>query len=100
MTKLVAYLRVSTIEQAEHGYGLDAQRAAIRSAAKKLNARIVAWTTDEGLSGTLDAVDRPGLAEALAHLRTGKADGLIVRDLDRLARAVSVQEAVLAEVWG
>lgn len=32
-------------------------------------------------------------------VRTGKADGLIVRDLDRLARAVSVQEAVLAEVW-
>ena len=25
---------------------------------------------------------------------------MVVRDLDRLARAVGVQEAVLAEVWG
>lgn len=60
--KLVGYLRVSTIEQAEHGYGIDMQRAAIRSAAKRLGARIVAWPTDEGKSGALDAADRPGLA--------------------------------------
>jgi DNA invertase Pin-like site-specific DNA recombinase len=98
--KLVGYLRVSTIEQAEHGFGLDMQDAAISSAAKKLGARVVATYRDEGRSGTLDAADRPGLTDALALLRTGHADGLIVRDLDRLARAVSVQEAVLAEVWG
>lgn len=97
--RLVAYLRVSTIEQAEHGYGIDAQRAAIRSAARKLGARIVQWCDDEGLSGTLEAADRPGLTEALAMIRNAKADGLIIRDLDRLARAVSVQEAVLGEVW-
>lgn len=99
VARLVAYLRVSTIEQAEHGYGLDAQRKAVRSAASKLGARIVAWTADEGVSGTLNADDRPGLTEALGMIRNAKADGLIVRDLDRLARAVSVQEAVLAEVW-
>jgi len=31
--KLVAYLRVSTIEQADKGYGLDIQREAIAKAA-------------------------------------------------------------------
>jgi DNA invertase Pin-like site-specific DNA recombinase len=98
--KLVAYLRVSTIEQADKGYGLDVQRDAIRKAAKSLGAKVVAWTADEGKSGALNAADRPGLVTALALIRDGKADGLIVRDLDRLARAVSVQEAVLAEVWG
>lgn len=97
--KLIAYLRVSTIEQADKGYGLDVQREAIRKAAKQLGARIVAWTADEGKSGTLDAVDRPGLLDALTAIRDGKADGLIVRDLDPLARAVTVQEAVLGEVW-
>ncbi|MGU3497632.1 recombinase family protein [Mycobacterium sp. C31M] len=97
--KLVAYLRVSTIEQAEHGFGLDSQRKAIRDAAKSLGARVVSWCADEGKSGALDATDRPGLTEALTLLRTGAADGLIVRDLDRLARAVTVQEALLAEVW-
>lgn len=97
--RLVAYLRVSTIEQADKGYGLDVQREAITKAAKQLGAQIVGWTADEGKSGTLDATERPGLAEALTLIRTAKADGLIVRDLDRLARAVSVQEPVLAEVW-
>ena len=97
--RLIAYLRVSTIEQAEHGFGLDVQRRAIRDAARALNARVVAWCADEGKSGALDATERPHLAEALTLLRTGKADGLIVRDLDRLARAVTVQEALLAEVW-
>lgn len=97
--RLVAYLRVSTIEQSEHGFGIDAQRKAIRDAAKALNARVVAWCDDQGKSGALDATERPGLAEALTLLRTGAADGLIVRDLDRLARAVTVQEALLAEVW-
>lgn len=98
-SRLVAYLRVSTIEQAEHGFGLDSQRKAIRDAAKVLGARVVSWCSDEGKSGALDATERPGLAEALTMLRTGGADGLIVRDLDRLARAVTVQEALLAEVW-
>ncbi|MFF1555305.1 recombinase family protein [Rhodococcus erythropolis] len=97
--RLVAYLRVSTIEQAKHGYGLDSQRAAIKAAGKALNARIVLWTVDEGLSGALPAVERPGLTQALTTMRLGEADGLIVRDLDRLARAVTVQEAVLAEAW-
>ena len=98
-TRLIAYLRVSTIEQADKGYGLDVQREAIRKAAKQLGAKIVAWTVDEGKSGTLDAVYRPGLLDALTAIRGGRAEGLIMRDLDRLARAVTVQEAVLGEVW-
>jgi len=97
--KLVAYLRVSTIEQAAHGFGLDAQRAAIQSAAKALDARVVAWCTDEGLSGALGVEKRPGLADALRMIDDAKADGLIVRDLDRLAREITVQEAVIGHVW-
>lgn len=97
--RLVAYLRVSTIEQAAHGFGLAVQRKAIRDAAKSLGARVVGWHADEGLSGALPAVDRPGLTEALDMIDNGDADGLIVRDLDRLARSVTVQEALLARVW-
>lgn len=97
--KVVAYLRVSTIEQADKGYGLDIQRQAIAKAANAIGAKVVAWCADEGLSGAKKAEDRPGLGEALTMVRLGEADGLIVRDLDRLARAVTVQEAVLAEVW-
>ena len=97
--RLVAYLRVSTIEQAAHGFGLDVQRRAIREAAKALDARIVATFADEGLSGALPVEKRPGLEAALAMIDNGEADGLIVRDLDRLAREITVQEAVVARVW-
>lgn len=99
--RLVGYLRVSTIEQAAHGYGLDVQRAAIKAAAKASGSRIVKWCTDDGKSGALPAEQRPGLSEALCWLRmkSRRADGIIFRDLDRLAREVTVQEAVLAEIW-
>jgi DNA invertase Pin-like site-specific DNA recombinase len=47
----------------------------------------------------LPAEERPGLADALEALEVGVIDGLVVRDLDRLARELTVQEAVLAQVW-
>ncbi|RAU93501.1 resolvase [Mycobacterium colombiense] len=97
--RLVAYLRCSTIEQSTSGFGLDVQRAAIKEAAKVLDARIVATCADEGKSGALSIAERPGLAAALALVDNGVADGIIVRDLDRLAREVTVQEAIIGRVW-
>jgi DNA invertase Pin-like site-specific DNA recombinase len=96
--KLVAHLRVSTDRQAEQGHGLEVQARAIRSWAKTHGHRIVATTRDEGVSGAKDAGDRPGLAEALTIVED-QADGLVVYKLDRLARALTVQEAILAQVW-
>lgn len=97
--RLVAYLRCSTIEQTVSGFGLDVQRSAIKSAAKVLDARIVAWCADEGVSGAKPIDEREGIADALALVDNGDADGIIVRDLDRLARSVSVQEAIIGRVW-
>lgn len=97
--KLVAYLRVSTDDQAD-AYGLDAQRQAVKSWAAANGHRIVATFTDEGVSGTVEAVERPGLSSALALLRRPpRVDGLIVARLDRLARKMTIQEAVLSLVW-
>ena len=97
--RLVAYLRVSTIEQSTSGFGLDVQREAIKNAARALDARIIEWCADEGKSGALGIDKRPGLASALSLIDNGLADGLIVRDLDRLAREITVQEAVIGRVW-
>lgn len=97
--RLVAYLRVSSREQVEHGQGLGIQRTAITRWAKANGHRIVAWYSDEGVSGAKPAEERPGLTDALVMLRERKASGLVVRDLDRLAREVTVQEAILAEAW-
>jgi DNA invertase Pin-like site-specific DNA recombinase len=98
MALLVAYLRVSTVAQAEDGLGLDVQQQAIERWAAAGGHTLVATFRDEGISGTKDAADRPGLASALAAVEDG-AEGLVVYKLDRLARALTVQEAVLAQVW-
>jgi DNA invertase Pin-like site-specific DNA recombinase len=97
--RAVAYLRVSTDRQAEHGLGLEIQRDALKQWAKREGFRLVAWCTDEGVSGSNGLEDRDGLAEALDWLRDGQADALAVYRLDRLARDLVVQEQLLAEVW-
>jgi DNA invertase Pin-like site-specific DNA recombinase len=66
----------------------------------KFNGHTVALVAqDAGVSGTKSVAERPGLGAILDALHNGELDGLIVRDLDRLAREVTVQEALLADVW-
>ncbi|MDF2697354.1 MAG: resolvase [Labilithrix sp.] len=95
----VLYLRVSTTAQAVDGFGLDVQEQACSAYAKHYGLRIVAVFRDEGVPGTLAAADRDGLMSALTRLQDGDADVLLVARLDRLARSLTVQEAVLAQVW-
>ncbi len=97
--RLVLSLRVSTDTQAEQGNGLDVQERMGRAWAKANRHEIVAVVVDAGLSGTLPAEDRPGLTRGLLMIRDREADGILVQHLDRLAREVTVQEAILAEVW-
>lgn len=97
--RLIAYLRVSSASQVD-GFGLDVQRKAVRRWAKANGHRIVDEQVDAGVSGALDAADRPALSAALQALRKPPcADGLVVARLDRLARQLTVQEAVLALIW-
>jgi DNA invertase Pin-like site-specific DNA recombinase len=97
--RLIAYLRVSSDSQLD-GFGLDVQERAVRAWARRHEHRIVDMQTDAGVSGATDAADRPGLSAALLALHhPPQADGLIVARLDRLARALTVQEAALAIAW-
>lgn len=97
--RLTAALRVSTREQAEHGHGLEIQDKTIKRWARANGHRIVAVHRDEGVSGKTPADERAGLTAALRDLHERRAHGLVVTRLDRLARSVTVQEAILAEVW-
>jgi len=96
--RVVAYLRVSTNGQAEHGFGLDVQDAQVREWAKAHGHDVVRVCRDEAISGTADAVDRPGLACAIGAV-PDDADAVVVARLDRLARTLTVQEAILAAIW-
>lgn len=96
--KVIGYVRVSTRQQAE-GESLEAQEEAIREWAAAAGHEVVAVFADEGESGTLEAIDRPGLLDTLAGLESKLGDCLAMLNLGRLARALHIQEAVLAQAW-
>lgn len=81
--RCVAYIRVSTEEQADSGLGLEAQRAAIRNAAERIGVEVVNWFSDEGLSGG-SIEGRIGLMDAIDAVKRGHI--LLVSRRDRLAR--------------
>ncbi len=81
--RAVAYLRVSTDEQAASGLGLDAQRHACRGWADREGRAVVGPFTDDA-SGAAPLERRGGLLDALAALEPG--DVLLVAKRDRLGR--------------
>jgi DNA invertase Pin-like site-specific DNA recombinase len=78
---------------------LEAQTEAITAWCAEGGHRLVSVHRDDGKSGTLDSSERAGLAAALAKLEAGEAQGLVAHRLDRLGRALHVQEATFAHVW-
>jgi len=86
-TRLVGYIRVSTEEQARDGLSLDAQRERLDAFAAAHRAALVSIESDNGLSGSILPERRPALARALAIVRRGDADGIVVVKLDRLSRS-------------
>ena len=78
MARRIAYLRVSTEEQARSGLGLDAQLEAIIAHQGEPDEVF----RDDGFTGS--TAKRPGLHGALDAL--GKGDALVVAKRDRLAR--------------
>jgi len=84
--KAIAYARVSTAEQAEVGYSLEAQRRKLSGYAELYGIEVLRVEVDAGESAR--SLDRPGLRRALADLRRGRADALLVVKLDRLTRSV------------
>ena len=91
-TRAVAYLRVSTEKQADKGVSLDAQRAKVTAYAELYDLELVEVIVDAGVSAK--TLDRPGLGRALAMLRKGAADALLVVKLDRLTRAPFVTSGI------
>ena len=81
MSQRIAYYRVST-----SGQSTDAQRA-------ELGGNFDREFQDEGVSGSIPAKQRPGMAELLAYARTG--DTVFVYAVDRLGRdSIDIQQTV------
>lgn len=84
--RAAAYLRVSTLDQASEGFGLDAQETVIRAYCTAQGWELIGLYTDAGLSGS--TTDRPELARLLGDARAGRFERIVVLKLDRLARSL------------
>lgn len=85
VTKAIAYVRVSTEQQADEGVSIDAQESRLTDYARAMQYDLVEVIVDAGVSAK--TLERPGLQRALEMLRTGAADTLMVVKLDRLTRS-------------
>ncbi|GJE03586.1 recombinase family protein [Methylobacterium isbiliense] len=88
-TRAVGYVRVSTEEQAAHGYGLPAQERAIRAFAESQGYDLVALIADPGVSGATRPAERAGFRQVLAIAEGGGIAVLLVHKFDRLARHIA-----------
>ncbi len=93
--RFAIYARVSTEEQAKHGYSLAAQIYACKQKARELGAVDIKIFRDEG-SGTTLA--RPGLTELRGLIKAKELDTLIVYDPDRLHRKLVNQLVITDEI--
>lgn len=85
--RVIAYARVSTTEQADGGVSLAMQESKLKAYCELYDLELVKIVVDGGESAK--SLKRPGITEALAMLKAGQADGLVVLKLDRLTRSVS-----------
>jgi DNA invertase Pin-like site-specific DNA recombinase len=92
--KAFAYMRVSGKGQ-EEGDGFDRQRTAIERYAAANGIVITEWYQDTQ-SGRDEWEKRPGWSTMMAQLDGHRT--IIVEKLDRVARAVLVQELILADL--
>ena len=87
MQPATAYIRVSTVDQANEGVSLEAQQAKIRAWCELNDYTLVGVFVDAGISGKR-ADNRPELQNALDACKKGGA--LIVYSLSRLAKHLTL----------
>lgn len=90
------YARVSTDDQARHGYSIAEQLDAGRALLYELGCTDIVEYVDDGYSGAY--LDRPGITELRQDAASGLLDVVAIYDPDRLARKLSIQLLVAEEL--
>lgn len=84
--KIVAcYVRVSTQEQAEHGYSVEEQTERLQGYCKAMGWKVAKVYTDAGYTGA--NMNRPALSDLVEGANRGLFDAVVVFKLDRLSRS-------------
>lgn len=87
---VVAYCRVSTLEQKRRGYGIDIQVRDIQAFAERQGLLVARFYRDEAESGIKE--DRKALRRLLRDCRAGRVGSVILPSLDRLSRDVRIAD--------
>lgn len=95
-TRAFSYVRVSGKGQID-GDGFKRQAETINRYAKANRMEIVQEFRDEGISGTKEALDRPGLTDLFVAIKANGVRLVIVENATRIARDLMVSEIILAE---
>lgn len=87
MMKVAIYTRVSTTQQVDEGFSLQAQYDRLVEFVQLQQWDLIRIYTDPGMSAK--DLNRPGVKEMITDLENNKFDALIVHKLDRLTRNIS-----------
>lgn len=90
------YIRVSTLEQAQEGYSISAQKERLTAYCKAQGWENYKFYVDEGISAK--DTDRPELQRLLKDMRNGRIDTILVYRLDRFTRKVIDFHKMLEEM--
>ncbi|MDR7871337.1 MAG: recombinase family protein [Tissierellaceae bacterium] len=85
--RVALYARVSTAEQAEDGYSIQAQEEQVKKYCEMYGKELIKVYADKGISGK-STKDRLALMELLEDCKRGVFDELVVWKTSRLARNV------------
>ena len=80
------YIRVSTEEQANEGYSIDAQKEKLTALCKSQDWQVYEIYADEGFSAK--DLNRPGIQRLLQDAERRKFDIIVFYKLDRLSRSL------------
>lgn len=95
MKKAALYIRVSTLEQAQEGYSIGAQKERLTAFCKAHDWLIADYYIDGGYSGS--NLDRPGIQKLCAEVES--FDLVLVWKLDRLSRSQRDTLYLIEEVF-
>ena len=97
--RVVGYGRVSTENQnGADSFGLETQRDTIIKYCATNGLELVQIYEDPAFSGSLPALERPGLHALLEALKAGEIQQVVVTRLDRLARDTMLSLWLLKEI--
>lgn len=89
------YIRVSTVEQAQEGFGLHNQEQHCGAMCTVKGWEVHKVYADKGISGAVYPKDRPGLNQLLIDARKGIIDAVVFYKLDRLGRTSTIVNNVV-----